>query len=127
MASLLSWPFRSPRVGLAFSDRFLLALRADEPGRVLRRDLPVGLLAPAVATLNIQSVRDLAQLASELIDELRTRRALVSLMLPDRTLVTAFFPSGTLDGNGGTRKALAERLGFPASEARSDFCRGARP
>jgi hypothetical protein len=127
MSPAFFWPFRAARVGLAFSERFLLALRAGAPpGEVRRRDLPPGLLAPAVVTPNIPSVREVARLASELIDELHARRATVAVLLPDLTLVTAVVPSSDRRQNGDARAALAARLGFPASEARSDFWRGSK-
>lgn len=124
MSPALAWPFRPARVGLAFSERFLVALRADEPGEARRRDLPAGLLTPAAVTLNIPSVREVARLASELIDELHARKTTLALLLPDLTLVTALFPSAGRGKNGDARAALAARLGFPAAEARSDFWRG---
>jgi hypothetical protein len=124
MSPAFAWPFRPSRVGLAFAERCLLAFRAGEPGELRRRELPAGLLTPATATLNIPSVREVARLASELIDELHARRTTVSMLVPDLTLVTALIPSAALERNGDARSALAARLGFPASEARSDFWRG---
>lgn len=124
MSPAFAWPFRRARVGLAFSERFLLGIRDGEPGEVRRRDLPAGLLTPAAATPNIPSVREVARLASELIDELRARKTAVAVLLPDLSLVTALFPSGGRERNGDARRALAARLGYPASEARSDFWRG---
>jgi hypothetical protein len=70
-------------------------------------------------------VRDVARLASEMIDELGGRGSTAAIVLPDLAVVSAVFP-----GSNGTARdpgsRLATRLGFPASEARSDFWRGER-
>jgi hypothetical protein len=124
MSPAFARPFRRARVGLAFSDRFLLAIRAGEPVEVRRRDLPAGFVTPAAATPNIPSVREVARLASDLIDEIRARKSTVAVLLPDLSLVTALFPPDGRDRNRDARGALAARLGYPASEARSDFWRG---
>jgi hypothetical protein len=124
MSPAFARPFRRARVGLAFSERFLLAIRAGEPVDVRRRDLPAGLVVPAAATPNIPSVREVARLASDLIDELRARKSAVAVLLPDLSLVTALLPPDGPDRNRDARGALEARLGYPASEARSDFWRG---
>lgn len=112
-------PWRRPRVGLAFTDRFLLARRSGEGAGTLRRELPFGLVAPSVSTPNIQSVKDVATLASEMLGELRARRLAVSLILPDFAVVTMFSSAANDDA-----RELDSRLGFPPTEARRDFWRG---
>jgi hypothetical protein len=113
-----TWPWRRPRVGLAFAHRFLLGRRAGEQALTVRRELPPGLVAPSVSTPNIQSVTDVAKLATEILDELSARRLPVSLVLPDLAVVTSFSPAS--DGGG---RSVESRLGFP-QEARRDFWRG---
>lgn len=117
-----SWPWRRPRVGLAFTERFLLAHRAGTEARTVRREVPVGLVAPSKLTPNIQSVKDVARLAAEMLDELDARRLAVSLALPDLAVVTTFGPSSNRS-NRDVRSDEA-RLGFPEAEARRDFWQG---
>ncbi len=125
-------PGRRPRLGLAFTERFLLALRLEstqgkaDGGRLsLRRDLAQGMVTPGPVTPNIESVREVARVASEMVDELSGRRGTLSLVLPDLSVVSALFPAA-LSGENGDEPGvkLAARLGFPVSEARLDFWRG---
>lgn len=126
LSARLVWPWRRPRVALAFSPHMLLALRAENGARAIRRDVPPGLLVPSPVALNIHSVREVARLASEMVDELSGRGATASVLLPDLSVVSAVFPpsQGAAERDLGSR--LAARFGFPASEARSDFWRGGK-
>jgi len=135
MSFASAWLWRRPRLGLAFTERFLLALRLDPSGRgpedgtgSLKRELPEGMVKPGPVTPNIESVREVARVASEMVAALsgrRGRRPSLSLALPDLSVVTALFPSNGSDVAGGEPGAkLASRLGFPSSEARLDFWRG---
>jgi hypothetical protein len=63
-------------------------------------------------------VRDVARIASEMVDELGARGSTASILLPDLAVVSAVASGAAPD--------LGARLGFPASEARSDFWRGMR-
>jgi hypothetical protein len=123
LSARLAWPWRRPRVGIAFSPRWLLAIRAGSGNGAVLRDLPPGLLVPSAVVPNIQSVREVARLASEMVEELGGRGSTAAVLLPDLAVVSAVFPAS----NGSARDAgarLASRLGFPASEARSDFWKG---
>ncbi len=132
LSARLPWPWRRPRVGIAFSPRALLALRAGngrQPGRPMRkvrRDLPPGLLVPSAVVPNIQSVREVARLASEMVDELGGRGSTAALILPDLAVVSAVFPASPREDRKPLASKLSSRLGFPASEARSDFWRGGK-
>jgi hypothetical protein len=75
---------------------------------------------------NIRCVKDVATLAAEMLDELEARRRSVAVLLPDLAVVSFLFPSSGDGGDGDVRSRLHARLGFPASEARSDFWRGRR-
>ena len=81
--------------------------------RAVHRELPPGLLVPGAVTPNIQSVRDVARVASEMIDELGARGSTAAILLPDLAVVSAVASGAAPDLNA--------RLGFPPSEARSDF------
>jgi len=126
LSARLAWPWRRPRVGIAFSPHMLLALRAENGARAVRRDLPPGLLVPGAVTPNIHSVREVAQLASGMVDELSGRGGTAAVLLPDLTVVSAVFPAsqGVAERELGSK--LAPRLGFPASEARSGYWRGGK-
>lgn len=132
--SSANWPWRRPRLGLAFSERYLLALRLgpsrglpDEESRRLRRDLPQGMVSPGPVTPNIESVGEVARIASEMIDALSGRRGTLCLVLPDLSVVTAIAPATSSRAHGEEPgRKLASRLAFPASEARLDFWRGRR-
>jgi hypothetical protein len=104
----------------------LLALGVENGARAIRRDVPPGLLVPSAVALNIHSVREVARLASEMVDELSGRGATASVLLPDLSVVSAVFPpsQGAAERDLGSK--LASRFGFPASEARSDFWRGGK-
>src|SRR3990172_13229722 len=93
LSARLAWPWRRPRVGIAFSPHMLLALRAENGGRAIRRDIPPGLLVPSAVAPNIHSVREVARLASEMVDELGGRGATASGLLPDPSVGGAVFPS----------------------------------
>lgn len=123
-SSRLAWPWRHPRVALGFSSRLLIALPAQ--GRGTRREMPPGLLVPGPTAPNIQSVSEVARLASEMIDELGGRGATVSILLPDLAVVSAVVPSEKSSREQDVGSELVSRLGFPASETRSDFWRGAK-
>jgi hypothetical protein len=118
----VSW--RRPRLALAFSAARLLAVRTEGGPRVAARDLPKGLLSPGAVNPNIQSVRDLAQLASDLVDELSGRGGMVSVILPDLAVVSAVMKPGERSKDRDLEAELARRLAFPAAEARCDFWRG---
>ncbi|HEY7819462.1 MAG TPA: hypothetical protein VIG29_14655 [Vicinamibacteria bacterium] len=116
--------FRRPRLALAFSAARLLAVRAGDASRVAGRDLPKGLLSPSAVNPNIQSVRDLAQLASDVVDELSGRGGTASMILPDLAVVSAVLKPGERSKERDLEAELARRLAFPAVEARCDFWRG---
>jgi hypothetical protein len=118
LSARLAWPWRRSRVGIAFTSRSLLAMKAGNGTRAVHRELPPGLLVPGAVTPNIQSVRDVARVASEMIDELGARGSTAAILLPDLAVVSAVASGAAPDLNA--------RLGFPPSEARSDFWRGAR-
>ncbi len=122
----LAQPWRRPRLALAFSPRMLLALPAGNGSRAARREIPPGLLVPNAVALNIHSVRELARLASGMVDELSGRGATAALLLPDLAVVTAVFPPSKGGAERDLGSELARRLAFPASEARSDFWRGGK-
>lgn len=124
LSARLAWPWRHPRVALGFSGRLLLALAAD--GRTSRREIAPGLLVPSPNLPNIQSVSEVARLASGMIDELGVRGATVSMILPDLAVVSAVLPSETSSTARDIGSELAPRLGFPVSEARSDSWKGVK-
>jgi hypothetical protein len=132
MSLITRLPGRRPRLGLAFTEQFLLALRlestegkANGGSRTVRRDLARGMVTPGPVTLNVESVREVARVASEMVDELSGRRGTLCLVLPDLSVVSALFPAALSGEDGGEPEAkLAARLGFPPSEARLDFWRG---
>lgn len=124
LSARLAWPWRRPRVALGFSERFVLGLPAR--GRSTRREIPPGLLVPGPVLPNIQSVSEVARLASGMIDELGARGATVSMILPDLAVVSAVLPSRTSPTARDIGSELAPRLGFPISEARSDFWKGVK-
>ncbi|MGH9323313.1 MAG: hypothetical protein ACRD21_17220 [Vicinamibacteria bacterium] len=124
LSARLAWPWRRPRVGLAFSRTMLLALGTREGGRALKAEIPPGTITPAVAAPNIQSMREVARLASEMIDELGGRGGEAAVLLPDLTIVSALVPASRAIAERELGPELAPRLGFPPSEARSDFWRG---
>ncbi len=126
LSARLARPWRRPRIGIAFSPRSLVALRAGNGGKVSRRELPPGLLVPSAVVPNIQSVRDVARLASEMVDELGGRGSTAALILPDLAVVSAVFPASQRQGGRDLGAKLASRLGFAAFEARSDFWRGGK-
>jgi hypothetical protein len=102
----------------------LVALTSQ--GRRARRDLPPGLLVPGATSPNIQSVSEVARLASEMIDELGVRGAAISVLLPDLAVVSAVLPPERSLTMRDIASELAPRLGFPLSEARYDFWRGGK-
>lgn len=126
LSARLTWPWRRPRVALAFSPRMLVALRAGTGVRAIRRDVPPGLLVPSAVAPNIHSVREVARLASGMVDELSGRGATAAVLLPDLAVVSAVFPASRDGTESDLGSGLASRLGFPASEARSDFWRGGK-
>lgn len=83
------------------------------------------MLRPGPVAPNVESVRELAKIASEMVDELSGRHGTLSMVLPDLSVVTVLFPPSSLaagDEERGTK--LASRLGVPLSEARWDSWRG---
>jgi hypothetical protein len=104
----------------------LLALRAGNGARAIRRDIPPGVLVPGVVAPNIHSVREVAQLASALVDELSGRGATAAVLVPDLSVVSAVFSAAPGADDRNLRSRLASRLGFPPSEARIDFWKGGR-
>ncbi len=126
LSTRLAWPWRRTRIGIAFSPRSLLAIRAENGARAVRRDLPPGLLVPGAVAPNIHSVREVAQLAAEIVDELSGRGATASVLLPDLSVASAVFPPSQAGTERDLASKLASRFGVPASEARSDFWTGAK-
>jgi len=126
LSARLAWPWRRPRIALGFSSRMLLALRAGTGARAIRRDVPPGLLVPNAVALNIHSVREVARLASGMVDELSGRGATAAVILPDLAVVSALIPASRGGAERDLGSVLAPRLGFPASEARSDFWKGGK-
>jgi hypothetical protein len=126
LSSRLVRPWRRPRVGIAFSPQMLLALRAENGARAVRRDIPPGLLVPSAVVPNIHSVREVAQLASAMVDELSGRGATAAVLLPDLSVVSAVFPPSESGRERDPGSKLASRTGVPASEARSDFWKGGK-
>jgi hypothetical protein len=104
----------------------LLAIREANGARSVRRDVPPGVLAPGAVSPNIHSVREVAQLASEMVDELSGRGATAAVLLPDLSVVSAVFPSSQAGTERDLASKLASRFGVPASETRSDFWKGAK-
>jgi hypothetical protein len=104
----------------------LLAIRAENGARAVRRDVPPGLLVPGAVAPNIHSVREVAQLASEMVDELSGRGATASVLLPDLSVVSAVFPPSPEATERDLASKLAARFGVPASEARCDFWKGGK-
>lgn len=126
LSARLAWPWRRPRVGIAFTPHMLLALQAGNGARAIRRDVPPGLLVPNAVSPNIRSVREVAQLVSGMVDELSLRGATASVLLPGLSVVNAVFPASQVAAERDLGSKLASRFGVPASEARSDFWRGAK-
>jgi hypothetical protein len=115
---IAAWLSRRPRVGLAFTERFLLG-RSTKDGALVRRALPDGLVVPSPSAPNIQSLADVAKLATEILEELDARRQPVSIVLPDRAVATAFSPA-----SAGDVQKVESRLGASSSGDRRDFWRG---
>ncbi len=88
---------------------------------MIRRDVPPGLVVPGPVTPNIQSVSGVARLAWEMVGELEIRGATASMILPDLAVVSAVVRNGR-----DIKEELADRLAFPASEARLDFWKGGK-
>ena len=123
--SFRSWSRHRPRWGVAFSDRFVLALRNDEVPKSLTAELPIGALAPSAVTPNINSVSDVAKWTAELLEALGARpNETVALLLPDLAVTTALFETPTPGSDRQLRDAFRERLPFPETDARCDFWRG---
>jgi hypothetical protein len=61
-----------------------------------------------------------------MVDELSGRGATASVLLPDLSVVSAVFPPAQAGTERDLASKLASRFGIPASEARSDFWRGAK-
>jgi len=97
-----------------------------QPIRIVRRDLPSGLLVPSAVSPNIHSVREVAQLVSSMVDELSSRGATASVLLPGLSVVSAVSSASGEAAERDLGSKLAARFGFPASEARSDFWRGGK-
>ena len=123
LSARLTWPWRRSRIALAFSPRVLLARRAGEGARTVRREVPPGLLVPSAAAPNIHSVREVALLAAAMVEELSGRGATAAVLLPDLSVSSAVVPPA----RGGERDLAADlgrRLGTAASGLRTDFWRG---
>ncbi|TDI41638.1 MAG: hypothetical protein E2P02_14455 [Acidobacteria bacterium] len=118
------WPFQKKRIGLAFSDRLVLAICNGGPLQIAMRELPVGLIAPSSVTPNIRSVAELAQLAEDALGELEARREGVVVLLPDRSIVTALYTSRRGASEKELKVEMGAKLAFPSTEARFDFWRG---
>jgi len=84
------------------------------------------LLVPGAVAPNIHSVREVAQLAAEIVDELSGRGTTASVLLPDLSVASAVFPPSHAGTERDLTSKLASRFGVPASEARSDFWKGAK-
>lgn len=118
------WPFRRARLGLAFSERFILAVRNGGPAQIARRELPDGLVAPSAVSPNIRSVSELAQLAEDALAELGARREGVVILLPNLSIVTALYASRRGVSDKQLEGEMGAKLAFPSGEARFDFWRG---
>lgn len=123
--ALRFWSRHRPRWGVAFSDRFVLALRNGEDPKTLTTELPIGALAPSAVTPNIDSVSDVAKWTAELLGALGARpNETVALVLPDLSVTTALFGTSAPGSDRQLRDALRERLPFPETDARCDFWHG---
>ena len=100
----------------------------DIEPRVAFRSLEPGALAPSPGTPNFESVRDVARLTTEALEEVvpgpRPRRLTLGVVLPDLCVTTAVLSPSRGESE---RERIAEfhsKLPFPADEARSDTWRG---
>jgi hypothetical protein len=123
-----SWLRHRSRLGVAFSDRFLLALRQGGDSTALTKELPAGAVEPSPVTPNIDSVRDVAKWTTELLEALGSRRAneTVALVLPDLAVTTALFHAPAPSSHRQLREAFRERLPYPDADVRCDFWNGGR-
>ncbi len=122
------WRWRQPSAGLAFTGRSVVAFkkRGKNGGapRFERKELPEGLVEVSATTPNIQSVRDLAQIAVAVLDAVGARRERLALALPDLAITTAVFPGRGRAPERELRPELASMLPYALGEARCDFWRG---
>ena len=122
------WRWRQPSAGLAFTGRAVVAFkkRGKNGGapRFERKELPEGLLEVSATTPNIQSVRDLAQIAVAVLDAVGARGERLALALPDLAITTAVFPGRGRAPERVLKQELASMLPYSVREARCDFWRG---
>ena len=78
----------------------------------------------SATTPNIQSVRDLAQIAETVLDAVGVRRERLAVALPDLAITTAVFPGRGRAPERELRQELASMLPYALVEARCDFWRG---
>lgn len=111
---------------MAFAERFVMAVALDGAGgpRVAMRTLDPGLLEPSSRSPNIHSVRDVARLATEALDELGPRPRRLAVVLPDLCVPTTLFPPSRSESERDLLASFRSKLPFPESEARSDAWRG---
>lgn len=117
-------PFSSPRAGLAFSEKLLVAVPGSgRAGAERVTELPEELVLPSPSVPNVRSVAELARLVAASIEALGVRRATVAVALPDLALTTAVLDASGRLGDADQLRRLSSRLSYPASEARADFWR----
>ena len=122
------WRWRQPSAGLAFTSRAIVAFKNGRKNggapRFERKELPDGLVEVSATTPNIQSVRDLAQIAVAVLDAVGARRERLALALPDLAITTAVFPGRGRAPERVLKKEFASMLPYSVGEARCDFWRG---
>jgi hypothetical protein len=115
-------------VGIALSDGSAVAVSVSpkEERRTVIRALEPGTLEPGPSAPNINSVRDVARVVNEALEELGSpgRGTPLSLVLPDRCVTTALFPSSRRESERALLREFRSKLVFPAEESRSDTWRG---
>ena len=122
------WRWRRSSAGLAFSGHAIVAFKKGGKNggapRFERKELPEGLVEVSATTPNIQSVRDLAQIAETVLDAVGVRRERLAVALPDLAITTAVFPGRGRAPERELRQELASMLPYALVEARCDFWRG---
>lgn len=121
MAGLDAWPWSRPRCGLALTRGRLLALG---PGGRDERELPDGLITPDALDGNVQSVAELARIASESLERVAARGMRLALAMPDLALMTAVLPARERPGLRDATAVLARTTPYPLEDARVDAWRG---
>ena len=123
MAGLDAWPWSRPRCGLALTRGRLLAIG---PGGREERELPEGLIAPDALAPNVQSVVELARIASEALERVAARGMTLALAMPDLAVTTAVLPARGRPRLRDATEALAQAAPYPLEDARVDGWRGRR-